>query len=133
MIKVKAGELVGILTGLRSVLSENMPQTTAYKLCRLAKKVESELKDFEDNKIALIEKYGVKDPKSEVEDYLQDQITGGIRLKDRVAFNQEFKEMSAIELEFDFDIMPVSSLGIEKLKGEKLLYLADIIFTDTKT
>lgn len=122
--KIKLSELRDITGSLSKVLSQDLPVKQAYRLSKLAKAVQAEIKELNEHRERLIKKYGERDEK------------GNLAVKSRVdEFQNEFTpildeevELSFIPLDMnDVDGLKVSPLDIANLepfideKSESLL------------
>jgi hypothetical protein len=125
MIKLKNGELQGVSMGLHDLSAKELPVKAAYWVAKIARKIESELRDFEAARMRLISKYGDKDDKG------FPLIEGNsFKLADTEAFNSEYAELADIDVEIDCNMLLLGSFGDITLKPQTMLQLMDKIICD---
>jgi len=97
-MKILLKDLIAAREGLAKVLSQDLPIKTSYRLSKVVKAVNGELKNFDEKKNELVIKYGTKDEK------------GGFQVKPSDKGFGEFAKCveSLINLEIDLPIEQVS-------------------------
>jgi len=129
MIKLKAGDLRNIGSGVMEILKIELPVKPSYWLARIATKIDSELKAFETARMNLIKKHAKKDKKGNplvIKDK-DGKPTNNFDVPDIEAFNKEFKELTEQEFEINVDPIKLDALGDIKIKPVILAKLEKII------
>ena len=122
MVTVKLGKLREIIEGLNEILSKELPVRPAYWFGKLAKKIQKEFVEFEDNRMVLVKKYALRDENMEfiVED-------NKYKFADIEAFNIGYKELSDTETEIDFNQITLEQLGDIKISPAVMIWLDKFI------
>ena len=123
MIKITNGELVQCVPILQRLTGKELKAKTAWQVAKLVKAADKEVTDYEEARMKLINKYGVKNEDGTVK---VDEDTKQYVIEDefKQTFNNEHKELAdgIIELPFnkfnveDFDnvgFMPAELLMLE--------------------
>lgn len=122
MIKVKLVELNAILEGFNELIEITLPVKVAYYVSKNVKKVVSEIKDFEENRVKLAQKYAKKDkdgvPLIEDNQFVMEDMQG---------FNKEFVELANIDVEFDFPALTIEQFGNSEVKPSTIIKLGPFI------
>lgn len=112
-VTIRLGDLRGITGSLTKVLNQDLPVKQAYRMSKLAKAVQNELKDLETQRTALIKKFGERDEqgnlavKTKVEEYMAEY---------EPLLNEEV-ELSVIPLDLtELEQLKVSPLDIANLE-----------------
>jgi hypothetical protein len=100
---------------------KDLPVKTAYRLGKLLKSVLAELKESEEIKSKLIEKYGEKEK------------SGYSKVKEEnlKAYNDEWKEMLKEEIELSFIKVPLSDIPQGSLTSADIMYLEEFFTEDS--
>ena len=128
-MKLKAGELRNIGSGLMEILKIELPVKPSYWLGRIANKISSEQKVFETARMSLIKKHAKKDKKGNplvIKDK-DGKPTNNFDVPDIEAFNKEFEELNKQEFEISIDPIKLDALGDIKIKPVILAKLEKII------
>ena len=115
-MNLKLGDVRNSLDSLKKLLGTDLPVKVSYKLSKIVKKVNSEIKELEDKRIELIKQYGeLKDEKIEV------------KPENLVLFMSELQTL--LDLEIDLDIQPIKldELGDIKFSAVDLADLEKFI------
>lgn len=99
-VNVKLEELRRISGSLRSFLSKEMPIKQAYRMTKLAKLFDNELKTLEEQRILLVKKHGEKNKDGNME------VTTNIE-----AFNAELNELLKEEVEISYIPINLNEVG----------------------
>jgi len=99
MIKITVGEIVQNIQVLNKFLSKELPIQKAFKLSRALKKIDPELKAFEEQRLKLVKKYG-----EEKEGQI---IVSQINIQ---KFQEEVDPLLRLELEMDIDPISVKEI-----------------------
>lgn len=100
---------------LSELLKMELPIKTSYRISKLSKKIEAEVKDYLDKKNDLIRKYGKEDEKTKIPS-ISAQDTENMSL-----FNNDHGALLSIEIEFDFSPIPISELGKPDIEPRLLI------------
>jgi len=125
MIKLKNGELQGVSMGLNDLRAKELPVKVAYWVAKIARKIESELRDFEAARMRLIDKHGEKDDKGIL---LMDG--GSYKMIDMEAFGAEYAELADIDVEIDCNTLPLDSFGDAAIKPQTMFLLMDKVICE---
>lgn len=105
---------------LDKFLKNQLPVKTSWRLGKLARQIEKEFIDLENERIRLVQKYGTPD-----------ETTGEIRVQDEniKTFLDEFSEILKEEVDIEFTPVEVSSIGDIKIDTLDLMAL-EKLFTE---
>jgi len=123
-MKIKVGEIQGLVEGLKSIIEEKLPAKASYWLARDASKLSRELQTFEQTRLKIVEKYCKRDKKGEP---IIDKENNQYDMADMVAFQKEFRTIMDEEIEIDLKTIALSELGDVKIKPLDLIKLEKII------
>ena len=105
-MKLKAGEIKGILESIAGMKDINLPVKTAYYLARASSKLEGEGKAFESSRLRLLNRYGKKNEAGE----LITSKEGQVEFDDFNAFVPEFEELVSQEIDVDIEKIKIDQL-----------------------
>jgi hypothetical protein len=125
MVAIKLGSINDIVYSMKELVEKDLQIKVAYKLSKLLKILDNENQTFEEQRIKLFQKYGVKDENGNLKTYEGDKIN--IAKDNLKLFNTEFKELCNIEINIDFEPIKLDDLGDIKLKTLTLYGLSDFI------
>lgn len=128
-MKIKAGEISGVLDGLNQVADIDIPIKVAYWFARTAKQLQPEVQAFEQARMKLLKKHGKKDKKGELATDKNDQVQWN-RPEDAEAFSKEFKELAEQEAEIKMDPISIDRLGEIDIKPEIIYKLFPLMKDD---
>lgn len=102
-MKIKLGEIVSQLENIRNLLENKLPVKVAYRLNKLSKKLDSELKSYNETKNAIVLELAkdLPDPTRITEE-------NPVELAE---YNKKHKELLEEEVEIDFEKIKVEELG----------------------
>ena len=112
---------------MRQVMNKNFKGSVSFKIGRLVRELDKELKLFEKERERLIEKYAEKDEKGNL------IFTGkNVKILDTIQFNKEMEELLSNELNInaekidieifdDIEISPEQAMILEYIIKEKTL------------
>jgi len=128
-MKIKAGDLRNIGSGLIEILQIELPVKPSYWLARIGNKINSEQKVFETARMNLIKKHAKKDKdgKPLVIKDRDGKPTNNFDVPDIEAFNKDFEELTEQEIEINIDPIKLEALGNIKIKPVILAKLEKII------
>ena len=120
-MKIKLATIRGGIESFKKLLTANLPIKLAYSLSKSVKKLEGEVKIVEEQRIALLKKYGTSPDEKGNVTVLPENIE---------FFVKDFNGL--LEVEVDIDITPVklSELGDIKLSAVDLSNLEGIVVED---
>jgi hypothetical protein len=102
-VSIRMSELREITGSLSKVLSQDLPIKQAYRMSKMAKAINSELKEFNEMREKLIRKYGERDEQ------------GNISVKEKAnEFNEEFQPL--LEEEIELSLIPIDLNEIQNVK-----------------
>jgi len=106
-VSLKLSELRNISVSLSKILSQDMPVKQAYRMSKLAKSADKEMKEMEEQRMALVKKYGEKN------------VKGDVAVKEKMQeFMDELNEFLKEEIEMSFiplDLNAISDLKLSPL------------------
>lgn len=123
-MKFKLAELKPFAEGLTEILNIELPIKPAYWLGKLLRKIEAELKHFDETRMKLIVKHSTE--KDENGHPKVDETTNRY-IVDEEAFSKEFIELCEEEIDIDFKPIKLEELGDVKLKPITLAKLEKIL------
>ena len=103
-----------------------LPIKLSFRISGLLKRVQEELKVFEEKRIGLVEKYAKRNAKGEL------PKRGGMKVADEnlEAFQAEFNEMAGIEADIDFEPVKLSLLESVNMAPNEIGLIMDFIEND---
>lgn len=94
----------GFIPAVNSLLEQKLPVVESYKLLKLAEEINAKSKIYTDARVALAKQYAKKDENGEpIEE------DGKYVIEDQEAFNKEFRELVALEEEYDISKLVLGS------------------------
>ena len=117
-MKVKLEKIVNGKAALSKLLNEPLPIKASYRLSKIIRKVESELKDFEAKRFELIKKYGAED---------QEKQTWTVIPENVETFTKEINDLLSLEISLELDALHVEELGNASISATELLQLEGFI------
>lgn len=113
-MKMTLAEIKSIEESLAKLFDKELNIKIAYKLSSLLKKLSGEVKLLEENRVKLVQKHGKKDEETQ-------QVT--VAPESAEAFYKEFSELMQIEVELDFEPIPLDAFGDITLSASDILKL----------
>lgn len=99
MIKLTVNEVLNIVPALQELAGKNFPGATTFKIARLIRETDKEVKTFEEERMKIVNKYGEKKENGEVN--VKDDGTVKI-MEDKIEkCNQELVELLNTEVEIN--------------------------------
>lgn len=117
MLTVKAGELFLSQTALAELVSKDLPNKTALQLRRIIKRVDPEIKSFDEQRMAIAKKLG------KLSDDGQSYVVDDDKIGE---FNKEMASLGEAEFKFE-DLDQISDLGNAEVKTSMLFTLGWLI------
>lgn len=119
MIKISLGQLKAVYENgaMEKLADMELPVKSVFKLIKLLKEIEPELKNLDETRIKLIKKYGkeVKDENGEENIQVKDE--------EKDNYMKEWIEILNTEVEFDYEKFSLNDLGDIKLNTKDMLVL----------
>lgn len=125
MVTIKLGELREIMEGLNEMLDKELPIKTAYWFGKLAKKIQKEYGELEENRMKLVQKHAKKgetgNPIIENDKFV---------FANQDSFNAQFLELLETEVQIDFKPIALDRLGDIKLSPIAMIGLEKFLVID---
>lgn len=102
---------------LRKLLNLDLPVVTAVKFSKLVKQLDSEFNHYEEARIKLVTKYGATNAKGDLE-VTQDHME---------SFAKDMIELGSIDVNIEFDAVPVEKLGDIKMTAVEMMTLSEFL------
>jgi hypothetical protein len=118
-MKIKVGEIVASRESLAKLIGKELPVKAAFRLSRVVKTLNTELKDFEEQRMKLIQKYGEK--KEGQED------TMIVKPENMEAFSTEMEALFTEEIEVSYEPVTVADLGNVQITPSDMVALEKFI------
>lgn len=113
MIEVKLKDLVAASPAIAVVMSVKLPAKVAYRLSRIQSKIQSELREFNTQRDAIIKRMGEEDPPG------SGQII--VKGKDKLeAFAAEVDGLGNVMVKIDRDPIDISEFGNAEIDAATL-------------
>lgn len=109
MKKINYNELIAIHKILQTVVDKNFPIVLGHKIQKNFKRINDAMQEFEQLRLKLIDKYAYKD-----ENEKPVIINNRFDLKDKQAFDEEYNDLLASEIELTVDT--ISFTALEKME-----------------
>jgi len=106
-MKVKAGEIRGIVEAIDKTANLKLPIKISYWLARTAKQLDPEFRAFEESRLKLIQAHAEKDDEGKVVPAGEGQV----KIVDAEKFNEEYSEIADQEIEIKMDPIALDALG----------------------
>ena len=117
-MKLKLSQLIGMRGSLIKLLEKDMPIKQSYNLARFIKQANTELEQFEQHRIKLVNKYGERDEQGNV----------SVAELRQGEFMNELNELTEMEIDFPhFRPIKLADLRNITLSTNDTLGLVDII------
>ena len=128
MIKVSLETLVNSTEGLQGLSRKPLKARTAYAVAKLLKAADAEMNTFNETRMTLIRKYGVKDENGE----LEEDENKNVRVMPEYieAFTKELNELLNTEVEFNANKIKLEDLGDIDFTPNEMVQLEEFIEFD---
>lgn len=119
-MKIKLGVLFNAVGShnnpgpLTKLSRAELPLKLSFRISKFLKRVQEELTVFEEKRLALVEKYAKRNAKGEVGKNMK------VADENLEAFHAEFKELSEIEADIDFEPVKLSVLDDVKFPPNEI-------------
>lgn len=122
LINLTLSDAVGLVPILRQVMNKNFKGSVSFKIGRLVRELDKELKLFEKERERLIEKYAEKDGNGNL------IFTGkNVKILDISSFNKEIQELLDNRLEINAEKIDIEVFNDIKISPEQAMILEYII------
>jgi len=108
MIEIKLGEIMSSMDTMQKLANVSFKGKTAFQIARILKKLDDEIKTFNDTRSTLIQKYGVKDENGQL--IVDEQGNCKLQEDGVVDFNKELNELLNTTIEINANKLDVNSL-----------------------
>ena len=119
MIKIKLNDVVNATETFNKIMQQSFKGSLAFKIARLARELDTEMKTFNEERQKIIQKYGNKDENGEL---IIDE-NGNIKFDnaDIEEINQDFSSLLETELEINADKLPMDSIDNFEITPQEML------------
>lgn len=124
-MKVKMAQVVNAYNWAASMKDKDVPYTAAFLIASNLSNMETEIKNFEEQKMSMLEKYGTKDSDGKL--VINDDKT--VELENKEAFAEDFTKLLECEVEITINKIPMEemkdlSIPIEQMAAISFLFAA---------
>lgn len=125
---LKMAQILNAYNWAASMRSKNIPYTAAFLIASNLNNMETDMKNFENQKMSMLEQYGKKDSDGN----LIVHEDNSVELEDKESFAKEFNKLLECEVEVTINKIPIEevkdlSISIEQMK------LISFLFASNKT
>lgn len=113
---------------ISALLALKLPVKIAYRLAKIARKLQKALDVYGDTRKALIDRHTLLDDDNKP---VPGPTPDAVLLADPLAFAKDAAELDAITIEFDFEPLPLALLGDSAVEPRHL-YVLDWLITETE-
>ena len=119
MIKIKLNDVVNATETFTKIMQQSFKGSLAFKIARLARELDTEMKTFNEERQKIIQKYGNKDENGEL---IVDE-NGNVKFDNAniEEINQEFSSLLETELEINADKLPMDSIDNFEITPQEML------------
>jgi sulfopyruvate decarboxylase TPP-binding subunit len=122
-MEIKLGEIVNAKDSLIKLFKMDLPIIISYKLGKLVKEVDKEIKHFEEERFKLIKKYGE----------LTDKNSYSVKPENVEEFAKDLKELLEISLKLEIEKVSLENISSEiKLSAIDLVSLEKFVDLEAK-
>lgn len=115
-MKVKMSQVVEAYNWAMGASKEELPYTAAFIIASNVHNMESAVRSFEEQRKAMLDKYGKKDP----EGNLKAKEDGSVELEDVERFMEEFSKLLECEAEILVNKIPTEAMAGSLIPTEKM-------------
>ena len=119
MIKIKLNDVVNATETFTKIMQQSFKGSLAFKIARLARELDTEMKTFNEERQKIIQKYGNKDENGEL---IIDE-NGNVKFDNAniEEINQDFSSLLETELEINADKLPMDSIDNFEITPQEML------------
>lgn len=125
MIEITLEQLVNSTEALRALSNKQLKAKSAYAVARLIKAADQEMTNFNETRMELIKKYGIKDDSGELK--LDDNGNAQIDQASLSTFNSEFRDLLQTKIEINANKININDLGDIDFTPSEMAQLEDFI------
>jgi hypothetical protein len=117
-MKIKLEQMVMAMEPLQRIFLESLPIRTTFRLKKIVKLIDENLKDYNESRLDLLKKYGVENPE-----------TGGYDIpeENRELIEKEHTELLNTEVSLAFEPLSIDLFGNIQISGRDATLLEWII------
>jgi len=119
MIKIKLNDVVNAIETFNKIMQQSFKGSLAFKIARLARELDTEMKTFNEERQKIIQKYGKKDENGEL--IVDDNGNVNFDKNSLIEINQEFNSLLETELEINADKLPMDSIDEFEITPQEML------------
>ncbi len=120
-MKITLAEVKSLESSLSKIFNKDVNIKLAYRLGKLLKRLSEEMKMLEENRIKLVKKYGEEDEETK-------QLS--VPPEKTQEFYNEFNELMQIEIDVDFEPVPLEQFGDIEMSASDVINLDGKIIAD---
>lgn len=128
MIKVLLSDIVNATETFNKIMQQSFKGSLAFKIARLARELEKEMKTFNDERQKIIQKYGEKDDNGELK--INDDGNVKFEAGKLNEINEEFNALLNNELEINAEPLPISKIDDFNLTPQEMLNIEKFFTED---
>ena len=119
MIKIKLNDVVNAIETFNKIMQQSFKGSLAFKIARLARELDTEMKTFNEERQKIIQKYVKKDENGEL--IVDDNGNVNFDKNSLIEINQEFNSLLETELEINADKLPMDSIDEFEITPQEML------------
>jgi len=119
MIKIKLNDVVNSTETFNKIMQQSFKGSLAFKIARLARELDTEMKTFNEERQKIIQKYGKKDENGEL--IIDENGNISFDKTNLNEINQEFNSLLETELEINADKLPMDSMDNFEITPQEML------------
>ena len=119
MIKINLSDVVNSIPVFNDIMKQTLTGSAAFRVARLARELDNEMKTFNESRRTLVEKYAVRDDNGE----LKADENGNIQIiPEKVnECNEEFNNLLNSEIEINANKLPNDILNEIKINPQQMM------------
>lgn len=121
MIKVTLNDIVNTTETFNKIMQQSFKGSLAFKIARLARELDKEMKTFNDERQKIIQKYGEKDENGELKTDDNGNVKFEIDKLDEI--NEEFNALLNNQLEINAELLPMDKIDDFNITPQEMLNL----------
>ena len=125
MIEIKLNEVLNSMDTMQKLATQKFKSKTAFQIARILKKLDEEIKIFNDTRAALIQKYGERDENGELK--VDDNNNCTIQKEALENFNQELSDLLNTTIEINADKINIDDLSEGSFTPSEIIALEAFI------
>lgn len=125
MIRLTLTEVMNVGPALQQLAEKSFPGATTFKIARLIREINKEINTFEDGRLQIINKYGIKKENGEIE--VQENGNVKIAPENIGECNKELSELLSTEVDINAEKLDISAFEKIELTPTMALAIEPII------